>query len=180
MRTTGDRRTCSTSTISRASLPTRQSRYAMHSVSLSQRRRRRSCGRGVLEAGADRRRRVPTGQVPGPALALILVNYELPRALMERLWFNATLRVCADGAINRLYDTFASDEERARFIPEYVRGDLDSVEEAVIDYYRQHGSIIIKDTDQDTTDLEKCILLIQQNWTAQRVEAREVFLPSAT
>jgi thiamine pyrophosphokinase len=113
-------------------------------------------------------------QMAGPALALILVNYELPRALMERLWVNATLRVCADGAINRLHDLFATDEERARFIPEYVRGDLDSVEEKVIDYYRRHGSIIIKDSDQDTTDLEKCILLIQQNWSEQQVEARQV------
>jgi len=49
----------------------------------------------------------------------------------------------------------------------------------VIDYYRQHGSIIIKDTDQDTTDLEKCILLIQQNWTVQQEEAREVVVLGA-
>jgi len=98
--------------------------------------------------------------------ALILVNFELPRALMERLWFNATIRVCADGAINRLYATFDSEEERARFIPEYVRGDLDSVEQKVLDYYAGHGTLIIKDSDQDTTDLEKCILLILDNSTA--------------
>ena len=96
----------------------------------------------------------------GPAL--IMVNYELPRALMERLWFNASVRVCAVGAINRLYSTFDTDEERARFIPEFVRGDLDSVEDAIIEYYRGHGTRIVKDHDQDTTDLEKCILLIQQ------------------
>lgn len=53
-------------------------------------------GVGKLRQGTDE----------GPAL--ILVNYELPRALMERLWFNATLRVCADGAINRLYAAFDS------------------------------------------------------------------------
>ena len=104
----------------------------------------------------------------------MLVNYELPRALLERVWFNATLRVCADGAINRLYETFDSDEERARFIPEYVRGDLDSVEDKVMEYYKQHGTIIIKDNDQDTTDLEKCILLIQQNTSAAAVQEREV------
>ena len=103
----------------------------------------------------------------------MLVNYELPRALMERLWFNASLHVCADGAINRLYDTFDSDEERARFIPEFVRGDLDSVEDKVIDYYRRHGTTIVKDNDQDTTDLEKCILLIQHN-TSEAVRKREV------
>ncbi len=67
-------------------------------------------------------------QAPDEGPALILVNYDLPRALLERLWFNATLRVCADGAINRLYATFDNDADRARFIPEYVRGDLDSVD----------------------------------------------------
>ncbi len=109
----------------------------------------------------------------GPAL--ILVNYELPRELMERLWFNASVRVCADGAINRLYSTFDTDEERARFIPEFVRGDLDSVDDAVIEYYQRHGTRIVKDHDQDTTDLEKCILLIQQNITLEQPkDAREV------
>ena len=95
--------------------------------------------------------------------ALIMVNYELPRPLLERLWFNTTMRVCADGAINRLYETFDTDEERARFIPEYVRGDLDSVDAKVLGYYQEHGTQIIKDHDQDTTDLEKCILLIQNS-----------------
>lgn len=114
----------------------------------------------------------------GPAL--ILVNYELPRELMERLWFNASVRVCADGAINRLYSTFDTDEERARFIPEFVRGDLDSVEDAVIEYYQRHGTRIVKDHDQDTTDLEKCILLIQQNITLEQSEgAREVVVLGA-
>lgn len=110
----------------------------------------------------------------GPAL--ILVNYELPRSLMERLWFNATLRVCADGAINRLYAAFDTDEDRARFIPEYVRGDLDSVEDKVIEYYQKHGTKIIKDNDQDTTDLEKCISLIKQNTS---LDAREVVVLGA-
>eukprot|EP00277_Geminigera_cryophila_P017218 CAMPEP_0179439846 /NCGR_PEP_ID=MMETSP0799-20121207/23462_1 /TAXON_ID=46947 /ORGANISM="Geminigera cryophila, Strain CCMP2564" /LENGTH=306 /DNA_ID=CAMNT_0021222637 /DNA_START=177 /DNA_END=1094 /DNA_ORIENTATION=+ len=108
----------------------------------------------------------PAQQAAEDGAALILVNFELPRDLMERLWFNATIRVCADGAINRLYATFDSEEERARFIPEYVRGDLDSVEQKVLDYYAGHGTLIIKDTDQDTTDLEKCILLILDNSTA--------------
>lgn len=54
--------------------------------------------------------------------ALVLVNYKMPRPLLERLWWNATVRVCADGAINRLYRTFEDDETRRKFIPEFIRG----------------------------------------------------------
>lgn len=57
------------------------------------------------------------------SFALVLVNYKLQKPLLERLWYNATVRVCADGAINRLYRLFGDDEEtRSKFIPEYIRG----------------------------------------------------------
>jgi len=60
---------------------------------------------------------------PDTKFALVLVNYKLERPLMERLWWNATVRICADGAINRLYRLFDDDDEaRSRFIPEYIRG----------------------------------------------------------
>eukprot|EP00283_Hemiselmis_rufescens_P017368 CAMPEP_0173449796 /NCGR_PEP_ID=MMETSP1357-20121228/43430_1 /TAXON_ID=77926 /ORGANISM="Hemiselmis rufescens, Strain PCC563" /LENGTH=287 /DNA_ID=CAMNT_0014416411 /DNA_START=57 /DNA_END=920 /DNA_ORIENTATION=+ len=93
--------------------------------------------------------------------ALVMVNYKLDKPLLERLWGNATARICADGAINRLYNLFETDEERARFIPEYIRGDLDSVEEDVRTYYTSRGSKLTRDTDQDTTDLQKCLHLLQ-------------------
>jgi hypothetical protein len=54
--------------------------------------------------------------------ALVLVNYKLPKPLLEPLWRNASVRICADGAINRLYKTFDDDETRSKFIPEYLRG----------------------------------------------------------
>ena len=105
----------------------------------------------------------------GPSLsgdenfALVLVNYKLQMPLLERLWSNATVRVCADGAINRLYRLFGDDEEaRVKFIPEYIRGDLDSVEDDVRSYYAGKGSRIVQDHDQDTTDLQKCIHLLQK------------------
>ena len=58
----------------------------------------------------------------GEKFALVLVNYKLPRPLLEPLWRNASVRICADGAINRLYRTFDDDETRSKFIPEYLRG----------------------------------------------------------
>ena len=47
----------------------------------------------------------------------------------------------------------------------------------VLNYYQEHGTKIVKDHDQDTTDLEKCILLIQNNSSMTRNEAREVPKP---
>mmetsp|Transcript_5011 Transcript_5011/g.11842 ORF Transcript_5011/g.11842 Transcript_5011/m.11842 type:complete len:290 (-) Transcript_5011:21-890(-) len=100
----------------------------------------------------------PTSDPRGPAL--ILVNYKLPREILERLWSNASVRVCADGAINRLYASFDVEEDRSKYIPEYIRGDLDSVDDRVKDYYVEKGTKIVHDLDQDTTDLEKCMDLV--------------------
>ncbi|KAJ1495364.1 thiamine pyrophosphokinase [Baffinella frigidus] len=62
----------------------------------------------------------------------------------------------------RLYSTFDHKPTRARYIPEYIRGDLDSVQAHVSDYYVSRGTTIVKDTDQDTTDLEKCMELLRE------------------
>lgn len=39
--------------------------------------------------------------------------------------------------------------------------DLDSVEDDVSAYYAEKGTKIVQDTNQDTTDLQKCIHLLQ-------------------
>jgi hypothetical protein len=97
----------------------------------------------------------------GLNLALIMVNYKLPKKLLELIWPTAAVRICADGAINRLYNTFETDEERRRYIPEYVRGDFDSLEAGIREYYVGKGTKIVYDSNQDTTDLEKCIDLLE-------------------
>mmetsp|Transcript_26627 Transcript_26627/g.51921 ORF Transcript_26627/g.51921 Transcript_26627/m.51921 type:complete len:306 (+) Transcript_26627:246-1163(+) len=96
-----------------------------------------------------------------PNFALVMVNYKLDKPLLHRLWPKATTRICADGAINRLYKLFDTDEEREKFIPDYLRGDLDSVEEDMRTFYTSRGTKLTIDTDQDTTDLQKCMYLIQ-------------------
>lgn len=45
-------------------------------------------------------------------------------------------------------------------IPKVIHGDLDSLLPEVEEYYRGHGSQIIKDTDQESTDFMKCLKLV--------------------
>jgi len=46
-----------------------------------------------------------------PEQVVIAANGQLPRNF-ERFWTKATLRICADGGANRLYDFFEGSEER--------------------------------------------------------------------
>jgi hypothetical protein len=55
--------------------------------------------------------------------------------LVLSYWNRCRLRVCADGAINRLYDNL-TEQQRGEYLPDAVCGDLDSAEEAILDYYR--------------------------------------------
>ena len=78
----------------------------------------------------------------------------------------AASRICADGGANRLHDQipllargFSSDADaRAAFMPDFIKGDLDSVRRDVLDYYAARGVPFVDlSSDQDTTDLTKCL-----------------------
>ncbi|GJJ12859.1 hypothetical protein Clacol_007105 [Clathrus columnatus] len=91
---------------------------------------------------------------------LIILNQPTSRMLLERLWK-------AYGGANRLYDTLANDKDRLKFIPELIKGDLDSLRDDVRAYYLEEvvlpkGVEIIRDPDQYTTDLQKCLASLSE------------------
>ena len=61
---------------------------------------------------------------------------------------------------NQLFDGMQASE-RTRFVPNYIKGDLDSVRPDVVEYYRSLGTQIIRDADQDANDLEKCLEIVK-------------------
>eukprot|EP00898_Chlorokybus_atmophyticus_P008319 jgi/Chlat1/8489/Chrsp80S07886 len=88
------------------------------------------------------------GDKPG-GFALLLLNFTLPKNTPE-LWKRASIRVCADGASNRLYDEIPrwfpgvpADTVRTRFVPEYIKGDLDSLRPDVRDYYSRQYIVVV-------------------------------------
>ncbi|KAI1298018.1 hypothetical protein EDD11_006890, partial [Mortierella claussenii] len=69
---------------------------------------------------------------------------------------------CADGGGNRLYDLLKTDEERAKYLPDYIRGDLDSLRDSVKDYYESKGVPVERVDDQYSTDFMKCVELVRE------------------
>jgi len=90
--------------------------------------------------------------------AIILINSTIP-SHFQKFWKTANTKYCADGGANRLHDFFESDiKSKSMYIPDIILGDLDSIRKDVGDFYKNKGAKVIHDPDQDTTDLEKCVM----------------------
>lgn len=73
------------------------------------------------------------------------------------------LRICADGGANRLFDRVEeSKQSMLECPPNIICGDLDSIRSEVRAHYSGSG-VTIKDlsSDQDSTDLDKCLYAAQ-------------------
>lgn len=90
-----------------------------------------------------------------PAFAVIILNQPITRRdTLLRVWYASTLRYCADGGANRLYDAL-DPEERERMLPTMIKGDLDSIRPDVKAYYASRGVAIKRDPSEYATDLQK-------------------------
>ena len=93
----------------------------------------------------------------GCSLMLILLNRPMKRDHVLELWHRSKYVVCADGAANRLFTVFSEEQERDKYIPNVILGDLDSIKGYVKEYYTERGCKIALAHDQDYTDMQKCI-----------------------
>jgi thiamine pyrophosphokinase len=102
----------------------------------------------------------------GVRRALIILNQPFSLPLLETLWQACSWRCCADGGANRLYDLLgeAKDGEQLRtlYTPDLIKGDLDSLRADVREYYVTQRVPVLRDSDQDTTDLMKCIDTLEE------------------
>ena len=103
--------------------------------------------------------------------ALIILNSPIsnpPSQLFQRLWDLSSVHICADGGANRLYEATAfrdvdgddgadDDDRKNKYIPDRIRGDLDSLQPHVRDFYASLGTQIERDKCQDTNDLDKTL-----------------------
>lgn len=86
---------------------------------------------------------------------MIILNQPITRRdTLMRVWYASTLRYCADGGANRLYDAL-DPEERERMLPTMIKGDLDSIRPDVKAFYASRGVAIKRDPSEYATDLQK-------------------------
>ncbi|KAJ9121988.1 hypothetical protein QFC24_004571 [Naganishia onofrii] len=119
--------------------------------------------------------------------ALIILNQPVTRPdILQRLWHTAGVKICADGGGNRVHDTFQSfrvapEEEtrdvRESFLPDIIKGDLDSLRPDVQSYYASKGVRIIKDGDEYSTDLQKCIQHVEEMEQAYSAAGEKMWIP---
>ncbi|KAI5120207.1 hypothetical protein M0805_006313 [Coniferiporia weirii] len=96
--------------------------------------------------------------------ALIILNQPFSQELLVRVWNACQWRACADGGANRLFDVLqgCTEPRAAEFLPDLIKGDLDSLRPDVSEYYARLGVPIVKDGDQYSTDLMKCISVMKE------------------
>ncbi|SCV04508.1 LAME_0H18998g1_1 [Lachancea meyersii CBS 8951] len=93
--------------------------------------------------------------------ALLILNQKINIGeVFSKLWGNYNVHICADGGANRLYEYFADDAKRAKFVPDYIVGDLDSVRHEVLTFYLENGVSVIGQSSQYSTDFTKSLRLI--------------------
>lgn len=89
---------------------------------------------------------------------LVVVNTPIPRPpspWFEKLWALSSYHICADGGANRLYE---ATQPSLEYIPDRIRGDLDSLLPNVRTYYEKHKKCQVEcDPCQETNDLDKAL-----------------------
>jgi thiamine pyrophosphokinase len=95
---------------------------------------------------------------------IIILNYSLDslrNLLTKEIWDKANIRGCADGGSNML--KIYSDETNENFLPNYISGDFDSINEKTSKYYKSIPEIdFIKTQDQNATDFTKCVRVMME------------------
>lgn len=89
-------------------------------------------------------------------ILLILLNQPIAKEnVLKKLWNNAVLTVCCDGAANQLHNVNLQCDLDPYLIPSFICGDLDSVKKDVVDVFKKKKVEIINLPDQNATDFTK-------------------------
>lgn len=100
--------------------------------------------------------------------AILILNQPITEeneSKLIRLWKISKVKFCVDGGSNRLYEwrfnynkkNNNNNNDDQIYIPNYICGDLDSIEDHVFNYYQSKGVKFIKITNQDLTDFSKTL-----------------------
>ncbi|KAE9410601.1 thiamine pyrophosphokinase Thi80 [Gymnopus androsaceus JB14] len=109
---------------------------------------------------------------------LIILNQPFSFSLFQRLWDSTCWHCCADGGANRLLDVLMQQDENlaSSYLPDLIKGDLDSLRADVHEYYAAKGVPVVKDQDQYSTDLMKCVSAVTEKEENEGAEQYEIVI----
>lgn len=105
-------------------------------------------------------------QEPSTPYGIIVLNQPLNKNALNAIIQNATLLVCADAGADRLMN-YDRDDRFCHRLPDAVVGDLDSVTDEAVAYYRSRSVEIAHRPDQYSTDFTKCLKWMRQRFDRQ-------------
>ena len=114
------------------------------------------------------------GQAANP-YALLVLNQPLNRNALSAVIDKASLLVCADAGADRFlqYERSLHNGLKSR-VPDAIVGDLDSLTLDTEKHYRENGVQVVKDPDQYSSDLTKCLKWIRDAWEQQNGKETEL------
>ena len=74
-----------------------------------------------------------------------------------------------DGGTNRWFQ-FLQDTDCVA--PDMITGDMDSIKENVLSYFKRKGSKIVETPDQNETDFSKTLRLLQAHVLAENIQVK--------
>ena len=84
---------------------------------------------------------------------IIILNGDVvPNAIFRKFYKKGDYIICADGGANTA--------KKYRILPNIILGDLDSITNSNLSFYRKKGVEIRKITEQETTDFEKALMYV--------------------
>ncbi len=90
---------------------------------------------GFLSTAFDAEAVLATASAEKPSLVIINSCSPHLSVVVNRLWELCQYKLCADGGANRLFASL-NETERSLYVPDYVVGDLDSLESSISEFYR--------------------------------------------
>lgn len=97
---------------------------------------------------------------PHERTSLVILNQKIENIDLETLWYNTSLHVCADGGANKLFEFWEKTGRQNEFVPHFIVGDLDSLDDETRGFYESHGTKIIPQYTQYASDFMKAISVV--------------------
>ncbi|GFG30082.1 hypothetical protein Cfor_09506 [Coptotermes formosanus] len=91
----------------------------------------------------------------------------IQRDFVCSLWNRASVRVTVDGGANRWFHFLQGTDS---ITPELITGDMDSIKQTVLTYFKSKGAEVIPTPDQNETDFTKALRCIHRYITSKNLQ----------